>query len=111
MKIVGFVVNYNVGYPGCCVGLGKEAAELQTNAAGILFYRNKHRTIRRQDNFSIDPSSHRIILKIVGFVVNYNLGYPGRCVGLGKEAAELQTNAAGILFGVTSAHSESIQRE
>ncbi len=35
----------------------------------------------------------------------------GRCAGLWKEAAELQTNAAGILFGVTSTHSESIQRE
>ena len=44
-------------------------------------------------------------------LINYNFGYPGRCAGLGKEAAELQTNAAGILFGVTSAHSESIQRE
>ena len=30
-------------------------------------YRNKHWTIRRRDDHSADPSSNRIILKIVGF--------------------------------------------
>ena len=30
-------------------------------------YQNKHWTIRRRDNHSVDPSSYRIILKIVGF--------------------------------------------
>ena len=32
-------------------------------------YQNKHWIIRRQDDPSVDPSFHRIILKIVGFVV------------------------------------------
>jgi hypothetical protein len=30
-------------------------------------YQNKHWTIRRRDDHSVGPSSHRIILKIVGF--------------------------------------------
>ena len=33
-------------------------------------YQNKHWTIRQQDDRSVDPSSHRIILKIVGFLVH-----------------------------------------
>ena len=30
-------------------------------------YQNKHWTIRQRDDHSINPSSHHIILKIVGF--------------------------------------------
>ena len=40
-------------------------------------YQNKQWTIRQQDNCSVDPSSHRIILKIVGYQLlwfrRYNL--------------------------------------
>ena len=32
------------------------------------FYQNKHWTIQRRDDRSVDPSFHRIILKIVGFL-------------------------------------------
>ena len=58
----------------------------------------------------MQPAQWQFFLVNICFV-NISLYYPGRCAGLEKEAAELQTNAAGILFGVTSAHSESIQRE
>ena len=33
------------------------------------FYQNKYWTIQRRDDLSVDPSVHRIIFKIVGFVV------------------------------------------
>ena len=34
-------------------------------------YQNKHWTIRQQDDNSINPSSHLIILKIFGFTVSF----------------------------------------
>ena len=34
----------------------------------FLFYHNKHWTIQRRDDCSVDPSFHCIILKIVGFL-------------------------------------------
>ena len=40
----------------------------------LPIYQNKHGTIRRRDDCSVDPSSHRIILNIVGFLVITNLG-------------------------------------
>ena len=39
-------------------------------------YQNKHWTIRRQDDCSIDPSSHHIILKIIGFLLSREIGGP-----------------------------------
>ena len=38
------------------------------------FYQNKHRTIQRRDDRSVDPSFHHIILKIVGFLKEHNAG-------------------------------------
>jgi hypothetical protein len=35
----------------------------------VQIYQNKHWTIRRWDDCSVGPSSHRIILKIVGFLI------------------------------------------
>ena len=35
-------------------------------------YQNKHWTIRRRDDQTVDPSSHCIILKIVGFIQTSN---------------------------------------
>jgi hypothetical protein len=32
-------------------------------------YQNKHWTIRQRDDRSVDPSSHRIVLKIIGFQI------------------------------------------
>ena len=36
----------------------------------FLIYQNKHWTNKRQDDCSIEPLSHRIILKIVGFQIH-----------------------------------------
>ena len=33
-------------------------------------YHNRHWTIRQRDNSSVDPSSHRVILMIVGFLLS-----------------------------------------
>ena len=46
-------------------------AKSATHCLTELFpiYQNKHWTIRRRDDRSVDPSSHHIILKIVGFHV------------------------------------------
>ena len=33
----------------------------------LQIYQNKHWTIKRRDDCSVDPLSHRLILKIVGF--------------------------------------------
>ena len=35
-------------------------------------YQNKHWTIRRQDDCFVDPSCHRIILKIVRFQIKWS---------------------------------------
>ena len=36
-------------------------------------YQNKHWAIRLQDNSSVDTLSHRIILKIVGFLMYHSI--------------------------------------
>ena len=51
----------------------KKSDNLQYNTVGRwvdgTIYQNKHWTIRRRDERSIDPLSHHIILKTVGFLV------------------------------------------
>ena len=48
-------------------------AKSATHCLTKLFpiYQNKNWTIRRWEDHPVDPSSHRIILKIVGFYVSY----------------------------------------
>jgi hypothetical protein len=53
-------------------------AESATYCLTQLFptYQNKHWTIGRQEDHTVVPSYHRIILEIVGFLVNFE-NHPG----------------------------------